>query len=117
VSLETTTRRNVPKQVWKLPLGQRIRWARTSSKLSHDRLVQALGRSNRGHLIKVERGLHIPREDLRDAIADATNVPRELFADADSEESRAVSLDDILRRRVREIYHEELAAILASTGT
>lgn len=59
--------------------------------MSHDRLVDALGRSNRGHLIKIEQGEHTPRADLRDAIADATNVPRELFADEDGE-TRAMPL-------------------------
>jgi transcriptional regulator with XRE-family HTH domain len=69
-----------------------MKWARTSVGLSHDRLVAEMGRSNRGHLIKVEAGTHIPREDLRNTWADATNVPRELFASDDDEESRAMPL-------------------------
>ncbi len=87
----TATRRAVPKSVQALPLHERFRWARKSAGLSHDRLVEKLGRSNRGHLIKIERGDHVPRADLRRAIADATNVPRELLAeDDDEDESEAV---------------------------
>lgn len=111
--MSATARREVPAKIRELRLGERIRWARRSAGLSHDRLVEVLGRSNRGHLIKIERGDHIPRTDLRDAIADATNVPRELFADEDEEESRTVSLDDFLRIRVREIYREERESSLA----
>lgn len=97
------SRRKVPKKVYALPLGARIRWARESAKLSHDKLVSSIGRSNRGHLIKVEQGLHTPRTDLRDAIADATNVPRDLFATDDDEESHQMALDLLitLQRLVR----------------
>jgi transcriptional regulator with XRE-family HTH domain len=52
--------------------------------MSHDRIVEVMGRSNRSHLIKIEKGEHNPRQDLRDAYADATNVPRSLF-DLDGE--------------------------------
>ncbi|HEX5370033.1 MAG TPA: helix-turn-helix transcriptional regulator [Dehalococcoidia bacterium] len=79
--------RNVPSHVRLLRLGDRIRWARKSAGLSHDRLVDRIGRSNRGHLIKVEQGVHTPGPELRNAIADATGVPRELFEDEDDEES------------------------------
>jgi transcriptional regulator with XRE-family HTH domain len=71
----------VPADVFRLSLGERIAWARRHAGLSHDRLVMRLGRSNRSHLIKIEKGEHIPRQDLRDAIADAAGVPRDLFAD------------------------------------
>lgn len=71
----------VPPEVYKLPLGERIVWARKRSKLSHDRIVARLGRSNRGHLIKIEKGVHVPRDEFRAALADALAVPRELFAD------------------------------------
>lgn len=64
-----------------------MRWARTSAGLSHDRLVAALGRSNRSHVIKIEKGEHTPRRDLRDAWADATNVPRDLFDEKEDEEA------------------------------
>jgi transcriptional regulator with XRE-family HTH domain len=98
--------RRIPRHVRQLPLGQRIRWARQTAGLSHDRLVEKLGRSNRGHLIKIERGQHAPRADLRDAIADACGVPRELFQSDDEEDGRAVSLDELLRRRI-ELHVDE----------
>lgn len=81
-------------------LGHRIRWARQTAKLSHDTLVKEIGRSNRGHLIKVEKGEHTPRVDLRNAIADATNVPRELFEDDLDEEDHLLALDllQVIRR-------------------
>lgn len=60
--------------------------------MSHDWIVREIGRSNRGHLIKIEQGVHTPGEDLRDAIADALNVPRDLFATDDDPESRAMPL-------------------------
>lgn len=91
-------------QIRKLSLGERIRWARKSAGLSHDRLIERIGRSNRSHLIKIERGLHVPRADLRDAIADATGVPRDLLADDEDEESDplVVALMSAIRRAVRE---------------
>jgi transcriptional regulator with XRE-family HTH domain len=95
--------RSVPDAIRKLPLNERVRWARTSAGLSHDRLVAALGRSNRGHLIKIEKGIHAPGADLRDAIADATRVPRDLFAeDDDGEADPAVVLLNVLRQLVRD---------------
>lgn len=76
----------IPPEVWTLPLGERIKWARERCDLSHDRLAKIMRRSNRGHLIKIEKGrVEAPRQDLRDAIADACGVPRELFADAPQE--------------------------------
>jgi transcriptional regulator with XRE-family HTH domain len=86
MAVQKTVKR-VPGRIRGLPLGQRIKWARTSAGFSHDRLVKELGRSNRGHLIKIEKGDHRPRIDLRNAIADATGVPRDLFAEEDDEES------------------------------
>jgi transcriptional regulator with XRE-family HTH domain len=82
--------RSIPAHVRKLPIGKRILWARKQAHLSHDRLVEQMGRSNRSHLIKVEKGAHIPGPDLRDAIADATGFPRDLFVDDDGEDSRDV---------------------------
>lgn len=102
------TRRPVPKQIAEASLGKRIRWARQTAGLSHDKLVEAIGRSNRGHLIKIERGDHVPRADLRNAIADATNVARDLFADSDDDEESdpvaalMTAINHVVRRAVRE---------------
>lgn len=79
--------RRIPKKVYELRLSDRIKWARQSARLSHDKLVERMGRSNRGHLIKIEKGDHMPRRDLRDAIADACGVPRDLFDTEDEDDS------------------------------
>lgn len=72
---------SIPDAVRRLPLGERIAWARKHRGLSHDRLIEKLGRSNRGHLIKIEKGAHVPRVDLREALAGALDVPVSLFLD------------------------------------
>lgn len=100
--------RKVPSQVRELTLGDRIKWARKSAGLSHDRLVEAIGRSNRGHLIKIEKNTHVPGQDLRDAIADACNVARDLFDDDDDEESSDPV--DALMQALRRVVREELRA-------
>lgn len=100
----------IPASVTKLTLGQRIRWARKRAGLSHDQLVGKLGRSNRSHLIKIEKGIVLaPRRDLRDAIADATGVPRELFNEDDDEEDPLSALMSAIRRVVREEIAKEWA--------
>lgn len=79
-----TTRRATPKWVRELPFHERWRWARKTSRLSHDRIVELMGRSNRSHLIKIEKQIVMPRHELRDAYADATNVARDLFTDEEA---------------------------------
>ena len=106
------TRRPVPRKIYALPLKLRFKWARETAGLSHDRLVEKLGRSNRGHLIKIEKGDHVPRQDLRDSIADATNVPRELFSDEDDEESDPMAA--ALMAVVRELVRKELQTSLSA---
>lgn len=96
----------IPAKVRALPIGERIRWARKRAGLSHDRLVERLGRSNRSHLIKIERGVHVPGPELRAAIAVATGVPRELFADEEDEEP---SLSAALEMFVRALRAEAQA--------
>lgn len=104
VTTSAEARRSVPKPVWQLPIGQRIKWARETARLSHDRLVALIGRSNRGHLIKIEKGKHLPGPELRRLIADATNVPRELLEDEDDDEEAdpVVALLNIVRQLIRE---------------
>lgn len=116
------TLRSVPPHVRNLQLGERIRWARKSAGLSHDRLVERLGRSNRGHLIKIEKGTHTPGVELRHAIADACGVPRELLDDSDDEEDHPrMSLDRFLELRVQQILKEQSPprdlAVVIGTGS
>lgn len=109
--MEARVVRKIPAPVRQMRLGERMRWARKSSGLSHDRLIEKMGRSNRGHAIKIEQGTHVPGLELRNAWADATNVSRDLFAEDDDEESdQVLNLDDLLRLRVRQIMREEAKA-------
>ena len=78
--MAVSPRLTVPASIYKLPFGERVRWARMQAGLSHDQLALKMGRSNRGHLIAIEKGRHLPLQSLRDAIAEATGAPRDLFA-------------------------------------
>lgn len=95
----------IPQTIRDLPVGQRIKWARKRAGLSHDRLIEKIGRSNRSHLIKVEKGLHTPGAWLRDAIADATDVPRDFLHDEDEEE------DDPSMRAAFELFVDLLRRV------
>jgi len=110
--METRQVRKVPSAVRRKPLGERFRWARQAAGLSHDRLVAAMGRSNRSHLIKIEAGLHVPRTDLANAIADACGVPRDLFTD-DDEDPRTVELHRRMERVGTVFVSEMYEALLA----
>jgi len=96
-------------QAHKERVGRQIRKARKQSGYSHDRLAQIVG-SSRQHLIKLEKGTHLPRPELLSAIAKATGKPEAFFESDDDEEAEPVSLDDYLRARVRELFHEEIQA-------
>lgn len=96
----------IPPHVRRMTFGERWRWARKQSGKSHDRIVAEMGRSNRGHLIKIEKGAHVPRQELREAYADATGVSHDLFAEEDDEEADPVT--DLLTA-LRRVVREELA--------
>lgn len=96
-----------------LPIGERIRSARKRAGLSHDRLGAIVGTS-RQHLIRLEKGIHLPRDGMVARIAEATGQPVSFFengtGDEDDEEADpVVSLDDFLRRRVLQILREATA--------
>lgn len=59
-------------------IGGKIRRARKTAGLSHDRLGEKVGAS-RQHLIRLEQGEHRPRPRLLRAIAEATDRPVEFF--------------------------------------
>lgn len=74
----------------KLPLHQRIIWARKRKGISQERLAEQIGTSRR-HMIRVEKGQHRPGPALRARIAAATEQPEAFFDDAEDEEAdRAV---------------------------
>lgn len=69
----------------RLPIGGRIRWARTRKHMSHDTLAAMAG-STRSYLIRVERGLHMPSLELRARIAVATEQSADFFTEGGSED-------------------------------
>lgn len=94
-------------QIHRERVGRRIRTARKTAGLSHDRLAAIVGTS-RQHLIRLEKGIHAPRPDMLARIAEATGKDESYFADGDDdEEPHPVTLDDMLRIRVREIMRDE----------
>lgn len=86
-------------------IGRRIRRARLAAGLSHDRLAERVGTS-RHHLIRLEKGRHLPRPEMLAKIAEATDRDVAYFEavteDEDDEESDVcVVLTSALRRFVR----------------
>lgn len=70
---------------YKRHIGLRIREARKANGFSHDRLAAAAGMSGKGarqHLIKLEQGKHLPRDETLRAIATATGRDVEWFVPA-----------------------------------
>lgn len=59
-------------------VGKKIRDARISAGLSHDRLAMQTGTS-RQHLIKLEKGQHLARPELLDRISAATGKSIDWF--------------------------------------
>lgn len=80
-------------------------------KISQERLAERVGTTRR-HLIRLENGENRPSVALRDRIADELGVPRESLpaAEEEDEEPLAMSLDEFLRMRVRELMREEVRA-------
>lgn len=75
----------------RLPLHERIVWARKRKGISQERLAERIGTSRR-HMIRIEKGLHRPGPEFRARIADATEQPPEFFSDDDDEESSPMPL-------------------------
>lgn len=94
-------------------LGERIRQARQESGLSHDRLGAKVGTS-RQHLIKLEKGLHAPSENMLGRIAAATDRDVEWFtAEADGsakEEPSADMVAQLFQRMVDKAVAAHFAA-------
>ena len=67
-------------------VGGRIRKARVRAGLSHDGLAEKVGTS-RQHLIKLEKGMHLPRPEMLAAIAEATGKEAAYFESDDEDES------------------------------
>lgn len=90
-------------------LGARIRRARKLAELSHDQLGVAVG-SGRQHLIRLEQGLHRPKDDLLGRIAEATGQPLAFFTRKPTYKPRAT-------RELTEEDRDKLAAATAPLAT
>lgn len=82
-------------------VGGRIRSARKQAGLSHDKLGAKVGTS-RQHLIKLEKGVHLPSDQMVERIAEATGKPLSFFDGSDDEEEEDLhgSLVDALVSRL-----------------
>jgi transcriptional regulator with XRE-family HTH domain len=82
-------------------VGRRIRVARRAKLFSHDTLAARVG-TTRQHLIRLEKGAHMPRPAMLARIAEATDRDTDWFESDDDEESDPVSdLYAAVRRVVR----------------
>jgi transcriptional regulator with XRE-family HTH domain len=91
-------------QAKRLPINERIRWARKRKGLSLDRLAEQVG-SSRRHLIRLEKGENRPGPELRARIAVATGQPADFLMDGDDDEEEAAlarELIALIRRVVSE---------------
>lgn len=64
----------------KLPLNQRIIWARNRADISQEWLALSIGTSRR-HMIRIEGGQSRPGPVFRARIAEVTGQPPEFFED------------------------------------
>lgn len=95
-------------------VGRNVRKARQSRGFSHDELGRRVGTS-RQHLIKIEKGRHLPGEVLLAKIAEETGVDADSFFVDDtpdeaesSEDDMEAALASVIRRIVRAETHEFL---------
>lgn len=75
----------------RLPVGQRIKWARNRKGLSLDALAERVGTSRR-HLIRLEKGENRPGLDMRARIAVATEQTPDFLMDGDSDDEEEAEL-------------------------
>lgn len=100
-------------QAHRVRVGKRIRLARLSSEFrSHDALAREVGTS-RQHLIKLEKGQHLPTDAMLDRIAKATERDVEYFAaegSDDDEEPDPMALAMALFERAVDVAVEKRLA-------
>lgn len=91
-------------------VGRRIKTARNHAGLSHDKLGALVGTS-RQHLIKLEKGRHLPSEALLGRIADATGKTVAYFeSESEDEEEEEADVAAILLATIRRLVREEMKA-------
>src|SRR5205085_2374743 len=93
--------------------GVKIREARLTAGLTQSQLARAIKTTER-NVARWEGGDNEPRVSHIAAIAHATGRDLDFFltgsTEAEEDEEAALSLDEYLRVRVRQILHEELEA-------
>jgi transcriptional regulator with XRE-family HTH domain len=103
-----------------LSVGQRIRWAREKKGVSQERFAEQIGTTRR-HMIRIEKGQHMPGPALIARIVEATDEPDAFFAangsaTADDDEESdpvAVELVRALMARLDETIHREVDQAIA----
>lgn len=89
-------------------VGRQIRRARITSGLSHDKLGSLVGTS-RQHLIKLEKGQHLPSDQMLDRIAEATGKTVEFFTDGDDDEESDAMAE--LLHAIRRVVRDEIRTL------
>lgn len=75
--------------------------------ISQEGFAAAVGTTRR-HMIRLERGQHLPGGVLRDRIVEKTGTTETIHsADDDDEVDLSMSLDDFLRHRILTLIEEE----------
>ena len=91
-------------------VNERIVWARKRKGISQEKLAEIVGTSRR-HMMRLEKGQHAPKEPMRQKLGEALDQDPDFFTlDEDDEESdplAALSLDALLRLRIRAMLDEE----------
>src|SRR4051794_4973983 len=84
----------------RLPLHQRIVWARKRKGISQEKLAGQIGTSRR-HMIRIEKGVHRPGPEFLTRIAEATEQDESFFDDDDEESDLPADLVKALVPLVR----------------
>lgn len=86
--------------------GARIQKARKRTGLSQETFAPMIGTTRR-HMIRLERGQHLPKSELRDRIVEVTGTTEQIqSADDDEEVDLSMSLDEFLRLHIQQLLRE-----------
>jgi transcriptional regulator with XRE-family HTH domain len=89
--------------------GARIQKARKRTGLSQEAFAPKVGTTRR-HMIRLERGQHLPKGELRDRIVDVTGTEEQIqSADDEEEPDLSMSLDTFLRLHIQQLVREATA--------
>src|SRR3954471_19919852 len=92
-------------------VGERIVWARKRKGMSQIQLAERIGTSQR-HISRMETNkTKMPRQAMREKLGAALDQEPAFFANGDDDEEAdplaGLSLDDVLRTRIRQMLNEE----------